>query len=88
MKKETQLSDIFLDKIVSVLEIGNFRFTKETMNTKITIDDVVKRKVEQMCNENKEDRIRYNKSYAPNKNMNINWSYDVMKNYFNLDLLK
>lgn len=39
MKTIEQLSDGFLKQIVSVLELSDFRFTKETMNTKVNISD-------------------------------------------------
>jgi len=87
MKTNEQLSDNFLKEVVSVLELGDFRFTKETMNTNVDISDDIKRKLKQLCNENKDERIRYNEFYGPNKTMNINWSYDVMTKYFNLYLV-
>ena len=86
MKTKEQLSDDFLKEVVSVLELGDFIFTKETMNTKVDISDEVKQKLKQLCGENKDERIRYNEFYGPNKTMNVDWSYEVMGKYFNLYL--
>ncbi len=70
MKTKKQLSDDFLKEVVSVLELGDFRFTKETMNTKVDISDEIKQKLKKLCDENKDERIRYNEFYKPNK-MNL-----------------
>ena len=86
MKTKEQLSDDFLKEVVSVLGLGDFRFTKETMNTKVEVELKQKLKLKQLCEENKDERIRYNEFYGPNKRMNINWSFSVLNGYFNFNL--
>ena len=86
MKTKEQLTDDFLEEVVSVLELVYFRFTKKTMNTKVGINNEIKQKLKRLCCENKDERIRYNEFYGPNKTMNVDWSYEVMGKYFNLYL--
>jgi len=73
-----ELSDNFLKEVISVLQLGDFRFVKKNMNTNVKICDNVKIKLKKLCKENKDERIRYNEFYKPNSTMNINWSYQVM----------
>ena len=78
--------DDFLKEVVSTLKLGDFRFTKETMNTKVDISDEVKQKLKRLCVENKNERVRFNELYGPSKTKNVDWGYDVIAKYFNLQL--
>lgn len=84
MKNKIQLSDGFLKSVKSTLNLNNFRFTKETINTNISISNKQKIKIDKLCLKNKTQRINYNNLNSPNKIMNINWSNDVISKYFNL----
>ena len=84
MKKKIQLYDGFLKSVKSTLNLNNFRFTKETINTNISISNKQKIKIDKLCLKNKTQRINYNNLNSPNKIMNINWSNDVISKYFNL----
>ena len=78
MKNKIQLSDGFLKSVKSTLNLNNFRFTKETINTNISISNKQKIKIDKLCLKNKTQRINYNNLNSPNKIMNINWSNDVI----------
>jgi hypothetical protein len=86
MKTKEQLSDNFLEDVVSILELGNFRFTRETRNTKIDVSSEVKVKLKQLCQQNRNERIKYNELHGPNITMHTEWPYNVMSGYFNLYL--
>ena len=84
MKTNRQLSDNFLEEVVSVLNLNDFRFTQNTWNTNVNVSNETKTELKKLCKQNKNERTKYNRINGPNKTMNTNWSYDVMSLYFNL----
>jgi len=83
-KLREEYSDVFLKEVILILKLGNdFKFTEKT---KVIINDEQKNRLKQCCEKNKEQRIAANKLYGPSKSWNIKWAYDVLLNYFNLEL--
>lgn len=81
-----KMSDDFLSNVVNILGLEkNFRFDPSTINTKIDIDSERKSKLKKLCAEDKYARSIINKKRDSNHQMNLNWSYEVLKLYFNLE---
>ena len=84
MIRQRKLEDWFLRDVTTLLGLDGFKFTTETMNTKVNVSDVVKQNIKQLCEKNKSDRIKYNEEYFPGKSMNPDWSYQVIDKYFSI----
>jgi hypothetical protein len=87
-----ELSDYFLEKVISVLNLGDFRFTREKWNTELDVNNKQILELEQLCNENKNKREKYNQENNPDNilnigMMNVNWSYETILLYFNIEIL-
>ena len=84
------VSDRFLKDVVRILGLGkDFIFLKETQHTKVKVGDFQMAKLKDLCDKNFAYRLKFNEineieDKAERKN--VNWSYEVILDYFNLNI--
>ena len=87
MKTKKELTFDFLSEVISVLNLPtNFKFIKETENTKVVVSKVQQPKLKLLCEKNKSDRDIFNQNNSSASTMNLNWSYSILIRHFNLYL--
>lgn len=86
--KRESYSDPFLKETARILGLPEtFRFTIETMGTKIEVDSTKLQQLASLCDWNQQMREQFNKIEVENgiEKMNPNWPYEVVKHYFNIE---
>lgn len=79
------LEDEFLIDVKNILGLpSSFRYTKHTENQPIGLNPNKLNLIKILCEENKLRRINHN--IVSNSKYNIDWSYNVVKLYFNIIL--
>ncbi len=80
-------SDIFLTSVKTIFGLeDDFLKVEKDLSKKITEDQ--KAELKRLCDGDWNRRIEINKRGAPHFTTNIDWSYEVVKKYLNVDIEK
>lgn len=67
----------FCEKVVEILNLGDFKYSKKTWHTKVNVSSTQRKELYDLCVEN--NRLRNIQD-----NPKTNWSFGVLELYFNI----